>query len=143
MVEDNPLMRDMLTEFLALEASLEVVGVVESAEAALERFPVPSPDLVLIDMSLPGMSGMELIRKLHEQQPGLPCAMLSGHGEKHYVEQAFDAGASGYILKGSRMNCRWQSSRYSLAKRSSAKSYSVSPRGRFAFSTCFHGPSPF
>ncbi|GHB12111.1 response regulator [Modicisalibacter luteus] len=99
-VEDNPLMRDMLTEFLALEASLEVVGVVESAEAALERFPVPSPDLVLIDMSLPGMSGMELIRKLHEQQPGLPCAMLSGHGEKHYVEQAFDAGASGYILKG-------------------------------------------
>jgi DNA-binding NarL/FixJ family response regulator len=99
-VEDHPLMRDMLTEFLALEDTIEVVGVVESAEAALEQFPVPSPDLVLIDMSLPGMSGIELVRKLHEQQPGLPCAMLSGHGEKHYVEQAFDSGASGYILKG-------------------------------------------
>ncbi|MCG7602157.1 response regulator transcription factor [Halomonas sp. McH1-25] len=99
-VEDHPLMRDMLTEFLALEEIFEVVGVVDSAEAALERFPDPLPDLVLIDMSLPGMSGIDLLRKLHERQPGLPCAMLSGHGEKHYVEQAFEAGASGYILKG-------------------------------------------
>lgn len=99
-VEDHPLMRDMLTEFLALEEIFEIVGVVDSAEAALERFPDPLPDLVLIDMSLPGMSGIDLLRKLHERQPGLPCAMLSGHGEKHYVEQAFEAGASGYILKG-------------------------------------------
>ena len=99
-VEDHPLMRDMLTEFLALEETLEVAGVVESAEAALAQFPVPPPDLVLIDMSLPGMSGIELVRQLCKLQPGMPCVMLSGHGEKHYVEQAFESGASGYILKG-------------------------------------------
>lgn len=99
-VEDHPVMRDMLTEFLSLEGNIEVAGAVASAEAALEHFPEPVPDLVLIDMSLPGMSGIELVKQLQSQQPGLRCAMLSGHGERHYVEQAFDCGACGYILKG-------------------------------------------
>ncbi|TDX28461.1 response regulator receiver domain-containing protein [Modicisalibacter xianhensis] len=99
-VEDHPLMRDMLSEFLATEEGIDVVGVEESAEAALERLPDPLPDLFLIDMSLPGMSGIELLRQLRERRPGSCCAMLSGHGERHYVEQALDAGARGYILKG-------------------------------------------
>ena len=59
-VEDHPLMRDMLSEFLATEEGIDVVGVEDSAEAALERLPDPLPDLFLIDMSLPGMSGIEL-----------------------------------------------------------------------------------
>ena len=99
-VEDHPLMRDMLLEFLAQETDIEVTGTADSAEAALEQLPGTPSDLVLIDMSLPGMSGIELLGQLREQYPDMRCAMLSGHGERHYVEQAFDAGASGYILKG-------------------------------------------
>lgn len=99
-VEDHSVMREMLREFLAMEADIEVTGVAESAEAALEQFADAVPDLVLIDMSLPGMSGIELVRRLRLEHPGLYCAMLSGHGEGRYLRQAFDAGANGYILKG-------------------------------------------
>ncbi|MEC9482025.1 MAG: response regulator transcription factor [Halomonas sp.] len=99
-VEDHPLMRDMLLEFLALEEGIDVIGTAESAESALEHLDGASTDLVLIDMSLPGMSGIELLGQLRQRYPDMRFAMLSGHGERHYVEQAFAAGASGYILKG-------------------------------------------
>lgn len=100
LVEDHPLMRMMLTETIATMASLTVCGSAGSAEAALDTLSGVEPDLMLVDMSLPGMSGADLVRRLRAERPATPCVMLSGHGEAAYVRQAFEAGAEGYILKG-------------------------------------------
>ncbi|MFD2438229.1 response regulator [Modicisalibacter luteus] len=55
---------------------------------------------MLVDLSLPGVSGIDLIASVKTRHPELPCAILSGHGERRYAEQAIAAGAQGYVLKG-------------------------------------------
>lgn len=57
-------------------------------------------DLVLVDISLPQMNGAELIAIIRDRWPHLPCLVLSGHGETTYIERARNAGARGYLLKG-------------------------------------------
>jgi DNA-binding NarL/FixJ family response regulator len=99
-VDDHPVMRSSLRSLLEREPDLTVCGEAATARTALAEAPGAKPDLVLIDVSLPDMSGIELARELHSRHPELPLAMLSGHGEKSHVEQALQAGARGYILKG-------------------------------------------
>ncbi|PMR72681.1 response regulator [Billgrantia endophytica] len=99
-VEDHAFMREMLREYINQEEDLEVCETAESGEVALERLEQITPDLVLIDLSLTGITGLDLISRLKERHPGLQCAILSGHGERRYVDQALAAGAQGYILKG-------------------------------------------
>lgn len=99
-VEDHVYMQEMLREFLSQEDDLEVCDTAGSGEAALERLDQASPDFVLIDLSLPGASGLDLVTTVKERYPDLPCAILSGHGERYYAEQAITAGAQGYVLKG-------------------------------------------
>ncbi|MEC9481859.1 MAG: response regulator transcription factor [Halomonas sp.] len=99
-VEDHAYMKEMLCEFLSLEGDLQVCDTATSGESALERLDQASPDFVLIDLSLPGVSGLDLMTTVKERYPSLPCAILSGHGERHYAEQALNAGAQGYVLKG-------------------------------------------
>ncbi len=99
-VEDHPVLQDALRELV--ERLPEVAGctVLVSAEAALAELERSVPDLILIDLSLPGMDGISLIAELRKRFPALPCAILSGHDSRSYVGQAFAAGASGYLLKG-------------------------------------------
>ena len=99
-VEDHAIMREMLSAFLSDLPDYEVCGAAEAAEEALGRLGEAAPDLVLVDVSLPGMSGIELVEAIQHRWPELRCLMLSGHGEKGYVERALAAGAQGYILKG-------------------------------------------
>ena len=99
-VEDHVLMRDVLSEFIEGVPALDLCGAATTAEEALERMGQANPDLALIDVSLPRMSGIDLVRELHQRQPELPCVMLSGHQEVTYVERALEAGARGYVLKG-------------------------------------------
>lgn len=104
-VEDNPLMRRMLNDFLTRQPDLQVCGTAETGEEALERLTNPETDLksmhlILVDTSLPGISGITLVEKLQSLHSDLPCLMYSGHGESYYVEQALAAGARGYLLKG-------------------------------------------
>jgi two-component system response regulator NreC len=82
------------------EPDLEVGGVAAGAAEALAAIPGAGPDLVLTDLSLPGMSGMELIERLLVQNPLQRVAVLLGHPEPHYAEQARAAGAQCYVLKG-------------------------------------------
>lgn len=104
-VEDHAIVRQMLGEFLA-RLDIEVCGVAESGEEALERLSgsaapdVVEADLVLIDVSLPGMTGIDLAGKLQAQRPSLPSLMYSGHREMVYVKRALAAGARGYLVKG-------------------------------------------
>ena len=99
-VEDHPIMRYTLNRFINDKADLEVCGVVETGEEALERLAEVKADLALIDVRLIGMSGLELVEQLREKYPALQCVILSGHGEVNYIQRAFKAGAGGYILKG-------------------------------------------
>ncbi len=100
-VEDHPIMREMVREFLAEDASdLEVCGMAETGEEALEHLDGAEADLALIDVSLPGMTGIDLVKELLARRPGLPCVLYSGHGEAAYIERGLAAGARGYLLKG-------------------------------------------
>ncbi|MCG7600110.1 response regulator transcription factor [Halomonas sp. McH1-25] len=99
-VEDHAYMKEMLSEFLSFEADMEVCDTAGSGEAALRHLDGISPDFMLVDLSLPGVSGLELIASVKARRPELPCAILSGHGERRYAEQAIAVGAQGYVLKG-------------------------------------------
>ncbi|NIC04248.1 response regulator transcription factor [Billgrantia bachuensis] len=99
-VEDHSFMLAMLQEYIDQEEDFEVCGTFDSGEAALASLAENVPDFVIADLSLPGISGLELISSVKDRYPSLPCAILSGHSERHYADQAMTAGAQGYLLKG-------------------------------------------
>lgn len=103
LVEDHGVMGRMLARFLQEQGKIEVWAVAETAEAALKQLAVADarqPDLVLVDVSLPGMSGIDLLAELGRLYSTLPCLMLSAHRDLHYVRQALKNGARGYVTKG-------------------------------------------
>ena len=99
-VEDHMGMRMVLREFIEREAGLAVCGAAETAEEALEALARLEADLALVDVSLPGMSGIDLVEVALERWPHLVFLMYSGHGETGYVKRALAVGARGYVLKG-------------------------------------------
>lgn len=103
LVEDHPVLRDVLQEYIGRLPGVELCVVSANAEEALEEFDGSTPDLMLIDLSLPHMSGIDLIRELRQRRPELRCAILSGHRSPAYVKQAMEVGAHGYMLKGDPM----------------------------------------
>lgn len=90
----------MVASYLSSVAGLTVCGTAESGEEALETLPESGCDLALVDVSMPGMSGIELVRHLRAQSPEVKCLMLSGHLGEGYVTDALKAGARGYVGKG-------------------------------------------
>lgn len=99
LVDDHPLMRKGLAMTLETEPDLKVCCQVDSAEEALERLDEVNPDLAIVDISLPGMSGLELVKHLQALRPGLPALIVSRHDETLYAERALRAGAKGYVMK--------------------------------------------
>ena len=99
-VEDHALMRELLKEMVARRTDFTICGTAATAEEALAAIPDAAPDLVLTDVSLPSMSGIDLVRQLRPKHPHIKYLMLSGHAEQLYVRDAFDAGANGYVMKG-------------------------------------------
>ncbi|MCA1803615.1 MAG: response regulator transcription factor [Rhodothermaceae bacterium] len=99
LVDDHPLMRKGIAMTLDLEMDFEVCGQAESAEEAISDIPAKMPDIVVIDISLPGMNGIELIKHLKTQNPDLLMLVVSRHDEEMYAERAIKAGARGYLMK--------------------------------------------
>lgn len=100
-VEDHDVMRQALDNFLSETPDFSVAGTAKTAEDALPHLlDDAAVDLVLVDTSLPGMSGIDLVEKLQRQRPTLRCLVLSGHSGDAYVRRALEAGARGYVLKG-------------------------------------------
>lgn len=99
-VEDNPIVRDMLNQFLSRVCDLDISGSARTAEQALAEIEASGADIVLIDVALPSMSGIDLVHELSARMPGLPCLMVSGHQETTYFDRAIAAGAQGYVVKG-------------------------------------------
>ena len=85
--------------FLTRTGNLQVCGEAASAEEALAKINDAAPDIVLIDFSLPGMSGLDLVQHLHREQPNLPTVVISGHNENIFANSVVAAGAASYIVK--------------------------------------------
>lgn len=98
-VDDHPLMRKGLALTLEVEPDLQVVGQAANAEEALDMVEKLKPDLALVDVSLPGMSGLELIKHLQAIRPDVAILVVSRHDESLYAERAIRAGARGYVMK--------------------------------------------
>jgi DNA-binding NarL/FixJ family response regulator len=99
LVEDHPGFAQALLSMLAQNPSLQIVAVAESADAALSYLREARVDLVLVDYSLPDMTGIALVETLLAEHPDLPCAMLSGHLSLQHARRALDLGARGYMIK--------------------------------------------
>jgi two-component system NarL family response regulator len=100
-VEDDMLLRENLKLLLRGEAGISVVGAFASAEEALAGIKQARPEILLADIGLPGMSGIDLIRMLKEQLADLEIMAHTVFDDRETVFSAIKAGASGYILKGS------------------------------------------
>lgn len=98
-VDDHPLVREWLASMVSLESDLEVCGQAEEAPTALAAIPLARPDVMVIDLSLPRGSGLELIKSIHAQHPTIRLLVLSMHDEASIAERAFRAGAHGYAVK--------------------------------------------
>jgi len=101
LVDDHALVRDGIKALLAVMAPLEVVGEAESGADAIEMVGRCQPDLLLVDISLRDMNGLELTRLLRGQYPSLKVLVLSMYDNYEYVSESVRAGASGYVLKNS------------------------------------------
>jgi len=99
LVDDHPMMRAGLAGLIQSQPDLEVVGEASDAPSALEGVLACRPDLVLTDLTLPGRSGVELIKDLLAQRPELQILVLSMHDEMVYAERVLRAGARGYVMK--------------------------------------------
>src|SRR5690606_27901362 len=99
LVDDHPLLRQGIAQTIEAEPDLEVVGQAGDAEEALAIFDKLDPDLVITDISLPGMNGLELLKNLLTLHPDLPVLVGSRHDEGLYAERAVRAGARGYVSK--------------------------------------------
>ena len=98
-VDDHPLFRDRLSQLINHELDMEVCGESETAEQAIQLIRRVTPDLAIVDITLKGSSGLELIKGIRALSIGIPILVLSMHEESLYAERALRAGATGYITK--------------------------------------------
>ena len=100
-VDDHPLFREGLKALLARHPSFEVVGETGTGDDGLKKAKRLAPDLVLVDISLPDKSGMDLTHAIRELLPNTRVAIVSMHSRVDYIAEAFRAGATGYVVKES------------------------------------------
>lgn len=100
-VEDDIRLQHHLIKILDKQEDITCLCGVSSAEEALEKIPAYRPDVVLMDINLPGISGIDCIRELKKQQPLLEIVMLTAYEEEDNIFKALKEGASGYLLKSS------------------------------------------
>lgn len=99
LVDDHPIVRQGLEEMINHEKDLAVCGTAEDLHQALDQITALKPDLVMVDISLKGSNGIELLKNIKVRFPKLSVLMLSMHDESLYAVRALRAGASGYIMK--------------------------------------------
>jgi len=99
LVDDHEIVRAGLRMMLEAEPDLEIVAEAESGEEALEKASIHLPDLIIMDVSLPGMDGPTATRTLRALYPDIPILALTIHEDERYFFQMLDAGAAGYLPK--------------------------------------------
>lgn len=103
-VEDDPQIQEYLIEILKTAGDIACLGAVSSAEEAERKIPAMYPDVILMDINLPGKSGIDCIRELKKSLPKVEIVMLTAYEEEDNIFRALKEGASGYLLKSSNTN---------------------------------------
>ena len=100
-VDDHPVVRKGLSTFLANEPDLDVIGTAQDGEEAIRMVAEDCPDVVLMDLSMPGIGGIEATKALVAEHPQLKVLMLTSFGGHERMVEALQAGAAGYVVKDS------------------------------------------
>jgi two-component system response regulator DegU len=100
-VDDHPLVRKGLRLLMECEPQVEVIGEAGNGLLALEAVHSLCPDLLLLDINMPEMNGLEVLRHLRDEKNAVQIIILSNHSDTHYVEAALKMGANGYVGKDS------------------------------------------
>ena len=99
LVDDHVIVRQGLKALLSDEPDMEVVGEANNGREALEKLAALEPDVILMDISMPGLNGIEATRQIKQRYPDVKVVILSMHANEEYVFQVLQAGAAGYVLK--------------------------------------------
>ena len=116
-VDDHPLFRQGMLRMISSESDFQVCGEAESAPKAIDSIRRLDLDLVTVDISLKGTNGLELIKAIKAEKPGLRILTISMHDESLYAIRALRAGASGYVMKQESMEIMMNALREVLAGR--------------------------
>jgi DNA-binding NarL/FixJ family response regulator len=98
-VDDHPVVREGLAQMINREPDLTVCGEAADMQKAVQLMEALEPDILIVDISLDGPDGLDLLKHIRTQDPSLPVLILSMHDESIYAERALRAGANGYIMK--------------------------------------------
>ena len=99
-VDDHPAFRKALTSALRLIGDIEIAGEAGGGVAACDQAEALHPDVVLMDLSMPDLSGIDAMKKIHESRPDLPVVILTAHADEGVEREAREAGARGFLAKG-------------------------------------------
>jgi DNA-binding NarL/FixJ family response regulator len=99
LADDHTIVLQGLSRFLREQADMEVVGQAKDGLATVELTRELAPDVVIMDISMPGLSGIEATRQIHNEKSDVKIIGLSMHAAKRYVQEMYKAGARGYLLK--------------------------------------------
>jgi DNA-binding NarL/FixJ family response regulator len=100
-VDDHPMVRQGLALMFRAAEDVELVGTVENGEEALEAIERLEPEVVIMDVRLPGIDGISTIRRIQQAAPNVKAVIFSAYGDKRLLSDAIAAGARGYVMKGS------------------------------------------
>src|SRR3954452_16745397 len=100
-VDDHSVVRQGLDLLFGDMDDLEIVGQVTNGEEALQAVEELEPEVVLMDVRLPGIDGVSAVKRIHQQAPGVKFVIFSAYGDKRLLSDAIAAGARGYVMKGS------------------------------------------
>jgi len=101
LVDDHRILREGLRALLELQSDMKVVGEAEDGRAALSGILAAKPDVVLMDITIPELNGIDTARKVLERMPAVKIIILSVHSDSEHIYRALQAGAKGYLLKES------------------------------------------
>lgn len=103
-VDDHFLVREGLKKVINNDTEIQIIGTFSSGETFLEQLKACCPDVVLLDLQMPGIQGVELVVRVLKTQPGISIIILTGHESLEYARKFFDLGCRGYLMKGSADN---------------------------------------
>lgn len=99
LVDDHQIVRDGLRLLLQEQSDFKVVGDVANSTAASQAVETLKPDIIITDVEMPGLNGIDLVRAVHALHPEVKIIILTAHTEAHFVNEALQSGVSGYMLK--------------------------------------------
>jgi two-component system response regulator NreC len=99
LVDDHAIMRDGIRSLLSLHNDIEIVGEAAEGQEAIEKAAELNPDVIILDITLPGIDGLDAMRRILRQNPKSKVLVLTQHDEREYILSAIKAGAAGYMPK--------------------------------------------